>query len=297
MRNSPIHFDGQTKKYETIGFLLFLCLFLYGWYKNGLSYYFLGKLSFVESCTPLLFLCISFCLSILLSFFTKTKISLRTFILGILVSILVPPNFPIWLFLLVSFFYFLFYFLLQKKFYTILFLPIYRIFVFFLSSFFSIGLENIIEQNNSYFYGTIDIFFGKGLGDIGTTHIFLIFLSYFIFQNYFYYKKELPIYAIATYFVSFFLVYFFNPNQFMIRDVLNSSFFFATVFLLPLNPVSPVLKKEKFFFGCGVGLFSFLFIHIFSIYEGVYFVLFLFQIIWNISLWMQKRGFFKRFNC
>lgn len=273
------HYEDKRKIFEWVT-LIFLILFLfYGLYKNHLFYVMMGMSNFSIF---LFFVPILGVLEILLlSRFWKEKITLKTILLGLFTSILLPPSFPIFWYFLISFLFYNFYFFLHKKIKCCSFLLFYKVILLFFTSLFSIGLENSFEKQNAYFYGTIDVFFGKNVGAFGTTNLFLILVCFLVLCSYFYYKKEIPIYSFIIYSFCFFGFFFFSPNLYELKDFLNPSFFFASVFFLPINEFSPVTKRKKWIYGCFYGFLSFLFIHCFSMMEGAYLALFFTQILFS----------------
>jgi len=290
MKNKHVlHFKDEKEKYQKIILCLFVILCFYGCYKNGLSYYFIGKMSLEESLKPLLFPIIGILETSIFTISFKQKITLEKISLGILFGLLVPPMFSLIIFSIYTAIFLILYFFTSKKIPSISFLVLYKVILMGITAMNSLGLENIIEKNNSYLYGIVDVFFGKGIGNIGTTNIFLILIGYFILSSYFYYKKELPIYALASYAICSLIYSFIKPDVFILKDMLNSSFCFAITFLLPINEKSPGTKKEKIIYGCLVGVGSFLLIHLFSIFDGVFIVLLLVNIGWNLTLCYRMR--------
>lgn len=284
MSCNRIHFKDKLETYEFYLFYFFIFLILFGLYKNGLTYYFQGLIPFKEAIKPLVFPLISLIIFGGMKYFFKKGLSIEDILIGIILSLIVPPMFPIWLYLLLVFFFSFFFLLLHKKIKTISFLLIYKIIMIFFTSFFSIGLENIIEKSFPYAYGTLDMLFGTSVGSFGTTHIFGIILFYFVLCNYFYYKRDLPIYAIGSYSIMFFLIFIIKPNFYELKDYFSSSFFFCAIFFLPINSFSPALPYEKRIYGITFGIISYFLIHFFSILESPYLVLFLIQILWSIYL-------------
>ncbi len=278
----------ENQKYER-GTLIFLILcFCYGFYRHGLYFYFQGQMSIKDVFMPVVPVLIGVLESLLFTKIKKEKLSWNTLSIGILLGILVPPSFPLLYFMIISLSYFVFIFLFQKFFSRVHFLNLYKCLILLLTIVLPVSYQNIVEQNGSYVYGTLDILFGKGTGGYGTTNIVLLILFYFFLTSSFYYKKELPIYALATYAICFFLHYFLVPSEFILSQVLNSSVFFSFILFLPTNETSPVSKKGKILYGVLVGLFSYLFIHVCKIVEGAYISLAIMNLLYSFWYLLYK---------
>ncbi len=277
---TAIHLQDKKRTFEFLTFLFLLLLIGYGIYKNGLIYFIQNQISFMDVfrlfCFP--FLGVVFMAGI--SFGLYKKVSLEEVLLGLLMGVLVPPLFPLWLFIPLAFLFSLFYFFFRRQFSSFAFLNFYKILLLFFTQVFSIGLLNVVERKVSFSYGTLDILFGKGLGGFGITHVFLLFLFYFVLCNYFYYKRDLPIYAVSSYSLLFFLFFFLQPDHFVLKDIFSPSFLFTTIFLLPVNKTSPALNREKGLYGVFYGIFSFVLIHLFSFTEGSFVALFFVNLCW-----------------
>lgn len=292
MKNkNQMHWKDQKEKYQKILLVLFIMMSFYGCYKNGLSYYFLGKMEIIESLKPFLFPIIGGIISSLISKIRKRECTLESVLLGVLCGLIIPPMFPIWLFSILCLFFFLCLTRLEEKYNTISYVAIFKLLLILLSNVMSLGMENRIEQNNSYLYGMIDVFFGKGIGNIGTTNICLIVIGYLILASDIYYKKELPIYAFFSYAILNLLGSFLSPNVFLFKDILNSSFFFVIVFLLPISKESPAARKEQILYGSMVGIFSFILIRFFKIFDGAFLALLLVNLIWNVTRSIKLRQY------
>ena len=121
-----MHFKNEVKKYEWMVLLFFLLFFGYGCYKNGLSYVFLGKMTFVEVLKPLMFLLVSIILSLLFSLLEKRKITCESFIRGLLFVLLLPPTFPLLYFSLYTLVFYVFLWIGKKWFPKVSYLSLYK---------------------------------------------------------------------------------------------------------------------------------------------------------------------------
>jgi len=297
MKETRFHYEENTKKQETLLLFLFFVFTFYGLYKNGLSYYWIGKMSFIEAIKPLLFPINGVFLTILWDsiFSKKLKITKKNIFFGILIGLLMPTRFPIWLYVILSFIFLFLFPIAKKKIPTFSFLCCFKVIVILFTNILDIGLENSVEHTIPYLYGIIDTFFGRSIGSFGTTSIFLILILFGILSMSFYYKKELPIYTYVTYLFLFFICFFLFPNQYQMKDILNSSLLFLAVVFVPENETSPATLNLQRGYGILIGFLSFILIHFFHIEEGAYISLLLINIIWNILFFFYKRKFDKIF--
>ncbi len=270
MKKKYLTYPRNSKKFYSVLVFFFLLFFSYGIYKNGLVYFFNKEVQISSIYPFFLFFFIGIVESFGYAFLRKEKKDFRVLLRGMCLALLVPPSTPIGLFVVCSLFYFLILFL------SSLFLPkistmnLYKIFLILGMFLMNIPLCNVIESYNSYLYGTLDVFFGRGLGGFGTTSIFLLILCYFYLSTDYYYKKEMPIYALSSYAILFFLFFLSTPSSFFLKDFFNPSIFFLSIFFLPQNEVSPVSKKGQVIYSVGVGCLSFLFIHFLGWLEGAF---------------------------
>lgn len=289
-----MHYYENERKREWGILGIFLLLIGYGVYKNGLTYYFLGKLNLLEALKLLLFPLLGVGIALLIKSLKEKKVCLsrKNVILGLFYGMVMPSQFPILLFCLFATLFSILYEFFQPKFPMLSWLTFYKIIEMVLAFCLNIGLENQIEASTPYLYGMVDTFFGRGIGAFGTTNIFLLFILSGILCTSFYYKKELPLYSMISYCVFFFLSFFLFQSPVELKEVLNSTFFFVSIVLLPQSETSPCELMQTRIYGIGVGIVSFLFIHLFHLEEGAYLSLFLANILWNLYFlfWKKKIG-------
>lgn len=291
-----MHYEENTKKREILLIFMFLIMICYGIYKNGLTYYFLGKLSFIEALKPVLFPLLGIFISIAIKSIKEKKIafSRKDILLGIFYGLVMPTEFPIIIYCLFVTVFTILKELLKMKFFMISWLALYKVIEMILSCTLNIGLENKIEASIPYLYGILDTFFGRNVGAFGTTNIFLILIIYGILCTSFYYKKELPITSIVSYLILFFGYFFFFQNRLELKDALNSTFLFVAITILPINKTTPGEKKEENIYGISFGILSFIFIHVCHIIEGAYLSLLLINILWNLYFPIWKKQWTKK---
>ena len=286
-----VHLSYDSKRTKKILLFFLFLLFGYGFYKNGLSYFFFKMMSFSDALKPLWFVLIGiFCSAVSFLLFRK-KDFYSLLIEGILVGLLPPPSFPLHWFFIYTFFFLLLARFWERKTSLIPMMLFYKVGLIGFTSLFQIGLQNVIEQTTPYYYGTIDVVLGRGLGGVGTTSIFLVVLLFGFLGSDFYYKKEISISAFFSYTFLFFLFFFLHPESYLLQDYFNPSFFFTIVLFLPRNASSPATKMAGLFYGVGVGILSYFLIHCFSIQEGAYLSLFLIYFLFLLLhfLWLLRQ--------
>ena len=283
-----MHFKEKNKKtLQGIYIILFLMLG-YGLYKNGISYILIGKENIGEVLRLLLYPFLAVFFHVLTNLIQKKK-PFSNIYEGLFLGLIVPPSFPLWAFTLILIGY-TFIQCIHLK------LPIskglfFKILICLTSLIFAISYENQIESSTPYLYGTIDLFLGRSVGNFGTTCILLLLILYIILSTDFYYKKELPIYAICGFFLPALFYGIINPNYAFLRKILNSHLWVTAIIFLPINEYSPVLKKAKIGYGFLVGLVSFFLTEILHIVDGPYYALAIMQLLFVLTrkLWIQKK--------
>ena len=286
-----ISFEQNIKKFQWAVLACFISLLCYGLYKNGFSYYFQGLISFNEASSLLFFPLISIASSLIYECLEKRKIqiSLSSIIEGILFSLLIPSRFPLWCYIILVVLYFLLKKFLATKIPTISFLCFIKVLSMLLSLFiFHIDYQNAVEISYPYLYGTLDTFFGRSVGALGTTSIFLILISYGVLCSNYYYKKELPIYILGSFFMLEIIYVLLISHTNLLLELLNSHMFFAAIFLAPMKSKSPAEAKDLVIYGIAIGIGGFLISTFANITDGIYMILLLAQIIWTIYLNFQK---------
>ena len=283
-----MHYQKRNQKaLQAINFI-FLLMIIYGVYKNAISYILIGKEEYYEAIRLLFFPLLGVISQILTNLVQKRNLFSKIYE-GLFLGLIVPPRFPIWLFLILV--------ILYSNIKCIhLKLPISRVLFFKIllclsSILLSISYENQIENTTPYLYGTLDLFLGRGVGNFGTTSILLLILLYIILNTDFYYKKELPIYMICGFFLPSLFYGIINPNYLFLREVLNSHLWVTAILFLPANEYSPVTKKGKIIFGFAVGVLSFLLVEIENILDGSYYALAIGQILllFTRKIWLEKK--------
>ena len=172
--------------------IILLVLSLYGFYKNGLIYFFNNQISFFNALKPL-FLSLSGLLSGIIVDLSIYHKLVKNYLIGFMISVALPYQISlITSFIIITVILYLF-----SKF-KLTFSPFY----FFINN----NYANIIESSNEIFYQTIDIFLGKSIGGVGITNILLLLIAFLLFCFSIYYKKEISVVTIGTYLLLMFIL-------------------------------------------------------------------------------------------
>ena len=198
MNQVYMHYTQNKKKIEIPLLVTLVLMLFYGIYKNGLSYVMIGKMRVLDCLLLTLFPIISILGQMIV--LKKWKLSIQEIIESLLLSILIPPRFSLIIYTILI----LIYYLSKKKIERILpnlsLLLVFKILTCLISTLFlKIDYQNIIEVQNPYLYSPIDLLFGRGVGNLGSTSILLMLVYFGISLQDIYYKKELSISIIGTY--------------------------------------------------------------------------------------------------
>ena len=279
MKQVYMHFEQKKDKIEYTLLAILILMYGYGVYKNGLSYVFIGKMNLLSALEY--FLCPLISILSQMIFSRKMKLTIKDGMESLLLSIMIPPRFPIWCFtILVALYYF------GKKIGTKKMLCISNLLLFkILTSFIAtiilkIDYQNIVEVNNAYLYSPADLLFGRGVGNLGSTSILLMIIYFGVSLQDVYYKKELPTTMIATYVILAIIYASIGTQKDILSQILNSHLFFAAVFLSTKLGTSPAEKKYLMIHGIATSILGFVLTTIFDLQDGIYYSLFVMQILW-----------------
>lgn len=279
-----LHYKDKSAFYEK-GMFVFLILFtLFGWYKNGLTYVFMDKMSFLSSLKNFILPLISLGEGIIISLLMKKENKLSLINNSLLFPLLFPPALSFkWGLLFLSAFNFWQCICKLKniKLENVLLFKMLLIIFCFLQN---IGLQNEMEKMNSYSYQTLDILLGISVGSFGITSIILSLFLYLFLSTDFYYKKDLPIIIISSYLLSGLLYSIIKTPLWQSTFLLNSSLIFAAIYFSRNNFITPITRMGKMLYGILIGLISFV-LNLLGISEGVFIV---FSIVMLVYLFYQK---------
>lgn len=279
-----LHYKDKALFYER-GVFVFLILFtLFGWYKNGLTYVFMDKMTFLSSLKVLILPLISLGEGVLISLLTKKENKLSLINSSLLFTLLFPPAFSLkWGLLFLSIFNF-WQFICKMKNIKLENVLLFKTLLIIFCLIENIGLQNEMEKLYSYSYQTLDILLGISVGSFGITSIILSLFLYLFLSTDFYYKKDIPITIIISYLISSLLYSIVKTPVWQSDFLLNSSLIFAAIYFSRSNFITPVTRKGKMICGIFIGVISFI-LNLFGFREGVFIV---FSIVMLGYLFYQK---------
>ncbi len=245
------HYDKKIKFDNLIWLFLLLLLACFGFYKNGLSYYFSKQLSLIEALKPLMLALSGLISGILVDLILYHKLE-KNYLLGFLISIVLPYNLS---FLISSIVIFIILFIFNKFKITISPLFITSIFLMYLGH---ANFYNAIESKIPIFYQTLDVFLGKSVGGVGITSIILMFICLIILCTRFYYKKEIPFITIGTYSLLTLIYSLSKADSNLFLNLLNSSVIFVSIFYMPFNNYSPIKYNYQIIYAIIGGILIFI---------------------------------------
>ena len=116
------------------------------------------------------------------------------------------------------------------------------------------------------------LFIGKGIGAIGTTSTLCALIGYLLLIFNKYYKKEMPLIAFLGYVVVASILYFAGKIGFydILRNLFNSGFIFAIVFVLSLSNATPVVRTGRVLYAFIIGLLCGVFVNVSHSFIAIY---------------------------
>lgn len=140
--------------------------------------------------------------------------------------------------------------------------------------------RNLYEESVLTSYTSIDLFFGRSIGGVGTSNIFLIIISYLILLFIPSYKRYIPINIILSYILMIFIFSIFGLD---VRDglklMLSNDIAYASVFIATIPFYSPRLYNESILYSIIVGILGFILVNYISLKEGIYIAILISNII------------------
>jgi len=279
-----------TRKY----LLFFVFLVLGGWYKNA----FLPVKEGFYSNTQLYFLFFYPLLGGFLGFLFD-KVCRKKFVysnafFGVLFSLGLPISTPLSVFVIACFLlFFLNTFFIQKKdwdLHVVVFLHLLLVGYLFFSQ--QYEYSNLLEKSGLFVYTFLDQLLGFQGSGLFTSSVVLLLVSFLVLCFDYYYKKEIPLTSYGFYLFTLVLYSFWKMDMaFLLTHVFSSTVLFVLAFLAPLDLFSPYSKKRKtmYSFLLGVGILPFSLWT--NFYEGVYFSLFLANLLIILLNAIQNRLF------
>lgn len=285
-----------NKRIILIYYINILILTIYSVYKNGILLYNKGLIRFTYILKPLLLVLAAIFITygincLYLKYIKKDNECLNKLkydynpIYFAILTLCLPININLLLFVfLISLFNIANLYFKQRNFNSFAIYKLIIILILLLLN--KYNYFNIYEMNVDTALTTLDMFMGRSIGGIGTTNSLLLIITFIIFLMMPSYKKEIPISAFITSLIlSVFGTLFGFGFIYNIKELLNSEFLFAIIFLATIPEYSPIKDNDKIIYGCIIGLFCFIFNKIINPFEGVFIAI----VIANIIFYGQKK--------
>lgn len=239
--------------YQNLLFFALCPLVFYGFYKNGILPYLQKDVSFLEMFRPILFPSCGFFIGWLVMKDNKKKNTINFALYGFLIGMILPIKSNLWVTMCFLFFLFLLFRMKKmKKFSPLIFSSVFLLFLINVVG--KIPFENQSEITHQTIYTISDIFFGRNVGGVCNTSIFLALFGLIFLSFDYYYKKEIPISILISYTIFVLFLEFLFPSKDLLRNLLNSSTIFASIFLAGDMEYSPYMEKGKILYGVVIGL-------------------------------------------
>lgn len=270
-----------NKKIILLYYLNIFILTFYSLYKNGILLYNKGLINFKYIFKPLLLVLIAILFTYIVdylylrfikndnNYMIKIKNDYNPIYLAIL-TLCLPVGINIFLFtLIIIILSFLNNFIKQHDFNNI---ALYKILIILLLLLINkYNYLNVYELNVDTALTSFDMFMGRSIGGLGSTNTMLLIISFIIFVTIPSYKKEIPVSAfITSLLLSIVGTLFGFGFIYNIKELLNSEFLLAIIFVATIPEYSPIKEKDKIIFGILIGALSFIFNKIFNPFEGVF---------------------------
>ncbi len=270
-----------NKKIIILYYLNIFILTFYSLYKNGILLYNKGLINFKYIFKPLLLVLIAILFTYIVdylylrfikndnNYMIKIKNDYNPIYLAIL-TLCLPVGINIFLFtLIIIILSFLNNVIKQHDFNNI---ALYKILIILLLLLINkYNYLNVYELNVDTALTSFDMFMGRSIGGLGSTNTMLLIISFIIFVTIPSYKKEIPVSAfITSLLLSIVGTLFGFGFIYNIKELLNSEFLLAIIFVATIPEYSPIKEKDKIIFGILIGALSFIFNKIFNPFEGVF---------------------------
>ena len=275
--NVYIHCKKDLKWMVIIFTLTLLPLLFYGMYKNGYLLYKKDIISFWNIFKPVYLILISLIIELIRRVIFKIKFKYDFDLLSIIIIPLFMPYNTSYLIYSGSLIIFLvIYEFLNKKLYfnknafvitSIIIMNIVMKHITFL---------NPLEAQNIYVFDNFDLFFGRSIGGICSSNIFLGIIFFLINSSINNYKWSSSLISIGTYLLLA-LCFKENPNI-----LLNSNLYLALIIVLPIDMYSPRKNNSLYIYSIIVGISTFIFTVYINVYYGVFIGILLSSLIYNI---------------
>lgn len=270
LNNSFLHHKENNLK--SIYFYATFLLLFYGFYKNGIVLYNETKLSLSVIFKPLLFPIFSLLISLSINYFKTKKIQLENKdIYLFILSLTMPIGMNILLYFVLQFIFTLLSKTMFKhiKINDICLYKIISVLILFL--FKQYNYANALEITGKYSYDLFDIFLGKGISGVFTSSLLFLFIGYLILCTNYYYKSDIFLYSISSYFIVALLFKLILHKGIIINGLL----LFAFIFIASISELSPADKRKRVVYSLITGGITAIFTYFLFSQDGVFFAIFL----------------------
>lgn len=278
-----LHYDSENS-YSFHLYMVLIPLILYGFYKNGILPFLNHDITLLQILRPILFPIVGYGIGLLVDYLiwwqgSKRKIWTNCPLYGVLITMTLPIHANLFLVAVLLFFSLYAFRMLEKTKRKISNLFATKVIFIILFTFLGkVSFSNATELNHTVIYSLLDIFFGRGIGGICSTSIFWMFLAFIYMWFDYYYKKEIPLYAIGAFVITSFLFEIIFPTGDFLKFILNPSILFACIFFAPEITSSPYTQTAMSFYGITIGILGFILTRFLNEREGIYLSIFLISI-------------------
>jgi len=276
--NSYLHIKNDYKKDLIKWFIVLIPLILYGIYKNGYLLYQKELIMFFEIFKPLYLTIISIVLSIIIEFIFTKKFNISYMTLNVaILSLFMMPNINYILYIVCLSVGLILSKILEKSiiFNQIAFLKLIIIFVCLIFS--TYNYANKLEATSSFSFSVLDYFFGREVGGISATNVFMGIIIYLYLRFKTNYKSNIFLVSYLVYFILMFIYLFFQKNiDFQI--LLNANIILSFILIAPQNLYSPYKNTGIIVYSILLGIFTVFLTIILNPYEGPFLAIFILSI-------------------
>lgn len=276
-----LHFDTENT-YTFHMVLALLPLIIYGFYKNGILPFLNQDIGFLSMLKPLLLPLFGLSSGALSDYLVwwgsdETTIWTRSPLYGLLLGMMLPINAnPIVVVILLTITFYLFRRLKIKKISPLFSINMLLIILLIIIA--QVKYQNMSEMNHPIIYSLLDVIFGRNVGGVCTTSILWSLISFIYLWFDPYYKKDIPLYLLGSYFITALLCEMIVPSGDYFQTILNSSVFFGSIFIASEIKYSPYMEKAKSIYGILIGILCFFFTRFLWKEVGIYISIFIVSI-------------------
>ncbi len=247
-------------------------LIFFGFYKNAWLLKVNGFYTINDCFKIILLPLISVILGFIYDKLNKEKNYFSTSIYLLLLGMTFPSNTNIFLYLISNLLYLGIIFLFKNKhlpFNLIVLLKVLSI--IFLTLINNVNYANLLEQSQEFNYNFLDKLIGFTPSGIFTSSFIFIILGFILLLFDKYYKKEISLLSIGSYLLTLLLISVFKKDMLLfIREALNSLIWFSFILIAPLSIYTPVIKKNRIYYGITLGIITVFISLLTNFYDGVF---------------------------